>query len=151
MKTCTTLLLILCLCLLSFSAYAADNMLDQLSAHEKTLWEAIKNQKMDAFSAGTAPDIMDVDPMGVVMTKQQLMDSFKTLTITDYTLSNWKTFTIDEDAVVLIYSADGTATMNGQPVPMKVTHTTTYVKEGGKWWPKFHTETPIAPPPAQTQ
>lgn len=150
MKTSTTLISVICLCLISVSVYGAekDMLLEKLTAHEKSLWEAIKSKNMDAFSKATAPDILEIDPMGVVMNKQQLIDSFKQFTINDYTLTNFQIFMLDEDAAVLSYAADGSATLNGQTVPMKITHTTTYVEEEGKWWPKFHTETPIAP---QTQ
>jgi Domain of unknown function (DUF4440) len=152
MKLRFTLISAISICLLSAFAFAADeDMVSKLSAHEKSLLEAIKSQNWDAFSAGTAPEILDIDPMGVVMTKQQLLDEFKKFTLNDYTLSDFKTFDLNENAVVLSYTADTSGTMNEQTMQMKVVHTSTYVKQNGKWWPKFHTETPVVTPPTQTR
>jgi hypothetical protein len=153
MKVRAILALTISISLLTGFVYAAEeDMVTKLSAHEKTLWEAIKNKNWDAFSAGTAPELMDVDSMGTVMNKAQLLDNFKMFTMTEYTLSDFKTFMLDKDAVVLSYTADSSGVMNGQTEKTKVVHTTTYVKQNGKWWPKFHTETQVVtPPPAQTQ
>ena len=150
----TVALISIFFCVLSFHLYAADqDLLTKLSANEKSLWEAIKNNDMNAFSAATASDLLEIDPMGTVMNKQQLIDSFKTFKMTDYTLTDFKVFTLDKNAVVLSYTADSSGTMNGQTMQSKVTHTTTYIMKDGKWWPKFHTETPVVAPPsgAQTQ
>jgi Domain of unknown function (DUF4440) len=69
--------------------------------------------------------------------------------MSDYTLSDFQLFNLDKDTVVLSYMADSTATMDGKTMTTKVRHSTTYVNHGGKWMPKFHTETPIMEQPAQ--
>lgn len=134
----------LCLCVFSLNAYAADmSMADKLGAQEKALWEAIKNGDMKTFSAGTAPDILDVDATGVIYNKQQIMDTFMKMKMTDFSLTDFNTFMLDKDCVVLSYKSTSTATMDGKTMTMNVTNTTTYVNQGGKWIPKFHTETMV--------
>ena len=136
---------VLCLCVISLIGYAADMgpSVDKLSAHEKSLWEAIKNGDMKTFSAGTSDDLLDIDVMGMTLNKQQLMDQFAKMKMTEYALTDFKTFVLDKDAVVLTYQANSTGTMEGKTMTTKVLHSTTYVMHGGKWIPKFHTETMI--------
>ena len=58
MRKISIVLSMLCLCILSLQAFAYDMgpSVDKLSAHEKMLWEAIKNGDMKAFSDGTAAE-----------------------------------------------------------------------------------------------
>jgi hypothetical protein len=148
MKKILFALLVLCVSIISYTAVAADAMLDKLSANEKSLWEAIKNGDMKTFSAGLSDEIMDIDPSGAVYNKQQLVENLSKLKMTDYTLSDFQFFMLDKDSAVLSYMSDSTATMDGKTQTMKVRHSTTYVNHGGKWMPKFHTETPIMEKPA---
>ena len=144
-------LAVLCLCIISFQAFAADMgpSVDKLSAHEKSLWEAIKNGDMKTFSAGTSDEILDIDASGVIYNKQQIIDSFSKMKMTDYSLSDFKTYMLDKDCVVLTYTANSTITMNEKSMTPKTIDSTTYVQHGGKWIPKFHTETMVPPAPAQ--
>jgi hypothetical protein len=148
MKKILFVLLVLCVSIISFRGFAADAMLDKLSANEKSLWEAIKNGDMKTFSAGLSDEIMDIDASGVVYNKQQLIENLSKLKMTDYTLSDFQLFNLDKDCVVLSYMSNSTATMDGKTMTMKTQHSTTYVNHGGKWMPKFHTETPIMEKPA---
>ena len=150
MKRIITAITMLFLCVLSLQAFAADMgpSLDKLSANEKSLWEAIKNGDMKTFSAGTADDLLDIDASGAIYNKQQLMGVLSKLKVTDYSLSDFKMFTLDKDAVILTYTSNSTATMDGKTMTMKVTNSSTYIQHGGKWIPKAHTETPVMPAPA---
>ena len=136
---------VLCLCVISLTGFAADMgpSLDKLSAHEKSLWEAIKNGDMKTFSAGTSDDLLDLDAMGLTYNKQQLLDQLTKMKMTEYALSDFKVFALNNDAAVLTYVSNSTATMDGKTMSMKVQNSTTYVHNGGKWIPKFHTETMI--------
>lgn len=148
MKKILFALLVLGVSLISYSGFAADPMLDKLSANEKSLWEAIKNGDMKTFSAGLSDEIMDIDASGIVQNKQQLTDNLSKLKMSDYTLSDFQMFSLDKDCVVLSYTSNSTATMDGKTETMKARQSTTYVNHGGKWMPKFHTETPIMEKPA---
>jgi hypothetical protein len=141
-------LLVLCICLISYSGFAADAMLDKLTANEKSLWEAIKSGDMKTFSANLSDETMDIDVSGMVYNKQQLVENLSKLKMTEYTLSDFQLFSLDKDAAVLSYTSNSTATMDGKTMTMKTRHSTTYVNHGGKWMPKFHTETPIMEKPA---
>jgi hypothetical protein len=149
MKKLLFALLVLCVSAISFNSFAADAMLDKLSANEKSLWEAIKNNDMKTFSAALSDETMDIDVSGMVYNKQQLVDNLSKLKMSEYTLSDFQLFSLDKDAAVLSYTSNSTATMDGKTMTMKTRHSTTYVNHGGKWMPKFHTETPIMAPPAQ--
>jgi hypothetical protein len=138
-------LVALCLCVLSLPAFAADMgaSVDQLSAHEKMLWESIKTGDMKAFAAGVADDLMDVDASGVIYNKQQLIDALGKQKVNDYKLSDFSVFTLDKECVVLTYKTNLTATMGNKMMNMNLIEATTYVNNGGKWLPKFHSETVI--------
>lgn len=146
MKTVSLIISVLCLCLVSLQGFTADQgaVVDKLSAQEKAIWEAIKAKNWDAFSAATAPDILDVDASGAIFTKKQLIDTLGSLTMTDFALTDFKTYSLDKDCIVLSYTSVSNGSFNGHPmVNVKVTNTTTYVNAGGKWWPKAHTETQV--------
>ena len=149
MKKTVLILLVLCASMISIGAFAADAMLDKLSANEKSLWEAIKTGDMKTFSAGLSDDILDIDASGLVYNKQQIVDTLSKMKMSEYTLTDFKVFSLDKDAVVLTYSSNSTVTMDGKTMTMKATNSSTYVSHGGKWMPKFHTETPVMEPPAQ--
>ena len=148
MKKILLVLLVLCVSIITYKGFAADAMLDKLSANEKSLWEAIKNGDMKTFSAGLSDEIMDIDAMGVVRNKQQLTENLSKMKMSDYTLSDFQLFTLNKDTVVLSYMSNSTATMDGKTMTMKARQSTTYVNHGGKWMPKFHTETAIMEHPA---
>lgn len=145
MKRISVVLSVLCLCVFSIQAFAADMApsVDKLSAHEKSLWEAIKNGDLKAFSDGTAQEILDLDASGVVYNKKQLMDQFAKMKMTDYSLSDFSVTMLDKDCAVLTYKSSSTAVMEGKTMSMKVLNSSTYVSHGGKWLPNFHTETVI--------
>jgi hypothetical protein len=104
---------------------------------------------MKTFSAGLSDEIMDIDVSGVVYNKQQLTDNLSKIKMSDYTLSDFQLFPLNKDTAVLSYMSNSTATMDGKTQTMKARHSTTYVNHGGKWMPKFHTETAIMEQPAQ--
>jgi hypothetical protein len=145
MKRISVVLTVLCLCAFSIQAFAADMApsVDKLSAHEKSLWEAIKNGDMKTFSAGTAEDLLDLDASGVAYNKKQAMDIFTQMKMTDYSLSDFSVTMLDKDCAVLTYKSTFTASMEGKTMTMKVLNSTTYVSHGGTWLPRFHTETVI--------
>ncbi|HEY7160253.1 MAG TPA: nuclear transport factor 2 family protein [Acidobacteriota bacterium] len=148
MKKILFALLVLCISMISYSGFAADAMLDKLSANEKSLWEAIKNGDMKTFSAGVSDEIMDIDVTGVMYNKQQLIENLSKLKMSDYSLSDFQLFNVDKDTVVLSYISNSTATMDSKTMTMKNRNSTTYTNHGGKWMPKFHTETAIMEQPA---
>lgn len=145
MKRISVVLLVLCAFAFSIQAFAADMApsVDKLSAHEKSLWEAIKNGDMMTFSDGTAGEIMDLDASGVALNKKQVMDQFTKMKMTGYSLSDFGVTTLDKDCVVLTYKSNSTVTMEGKAMSQNVLNSTTYVSHGGKWLPVFHTETVI--------
>ena len=149
MKKFIFVLLVICISMISYRAFAADAMLDKLSANEKSLWDAIKSGDMKTFSDGLSDDILNIDGMGTAHNKQETVDMLSKMKMTDYTLSDFKLFTLDKDAVVLTYTSSSTATMDGKTQSMKALNSTTYTSHGGKWKPKFHTETPVMEMPAQ--
>jgi hypothetical protein len=147
MKQISIGLAVLCLCVLSLQAYADDREdVHNLAAHETSLWEAIKKGDMNTFSLGVYNELMDIDASGVVYNKQQLLDALGKMKMTDYTLSDFKTFKLDDDCVVLTYTSNSTATMDGKTMTMKAINSSTYVEHDGKWLPMFHSETIIPAP-----
>ena len=148
MKQISIGIAVLCLLVLSFQAYAADREdVQNLSKHETMLWEAVKNGDMNKFSGGIDDDLLDIDMSGVIYNKQQLVDELSKMKINEYALSDFKTFKLDNDCVVLTYTSNSTITRDAKTMSAKAINSTTYCEVKGKWIPRFHTETMVPPTP----
>jgi hypothetical protein len=104
-----------------------------------------QTERARKISLGSADDLLDIDVSGAIYNKQQIIEQFTKMKMTDYTLSDFKTFMLDKDCVVLTYISNSTATMEGKTMTGKNINSTTYCLHGGKWVPKFHTETMVPP------
>ena len=142
-----SVLFVFVLCFQVSAASAPD--VNALSAHEKSLWEAIKNGDMKTFSAGTSDELLDLDAMGMAYNKADVVKVLGQMKMTDYSLTDFQMFMLNKDAAVLTYKSTSTAEMEGKSMTLNVLNSTTYVNQGGKWLPKFHTETVIPEQPKQ--
>jgi hypothetical protein len=116
-------------------------------AREKAAWDAIKNKDYDAFANMLANEQIFVAPDGVY-DKAGTVDGVKTFEPTEVNFSDWKFVPVDKDAVLIIYTTDVKAKMNGKEMPPeKVRSSTAWVNRDGKWLSIYHQECPVKPPP----
>lgn len=108
---------------------------------EKRAWEAVKARDTKAFSEIFAADGMMADSSGL-STRADFFKTLPDLTITEYTLSDYKVMMIDKDAALITYKADVKGSYKGQAFPPNTTLTSTlWAKRGGKWMAVYHQET----------
>ncbi|HEV2799732.1 MAG TPA: nuclear transport factor 2 family protein [Pyrinomonadaceae bacterium] len=126
----------------------------ELTAKEKQLWDALKNRDYDAFGKMMASDAIYVSTDGVYA-KAETIDGVRQFAPTEVTLSDWKTVTLDEDAMVVTYTVDAKGTSHGQPIPQGALRASTaWVKRGTEWVAVYHQDSPVreaaanAPTPA---
>jgi len=121
---------------------------DAITAKEKQIWDAIKNKNYDAFGNMLSSDMVYVGTNGM-SDKAGTISGLKDLNATEVNLSDWKTVVLDEDAVVVIYTADVKGTSGGKPIPPgAVRNSTAWIKRGAEWVVVYHQECPVEEPPA---
>lgn len=118
---------------------------EKLMAMVKQLWEQYKTKDSKGFGAGLSDDCMEVTPMGMVVTKAQILEAMAGDTISEYSLTDMKVQWLDKDCALVHYTATAKGTMkDGKALPAGPIHcTTAFVGSGGKWLAKFHQETPV--------
>ena len=108
---------------------------------EKRAWEAVKNRDTKAFSDLFAADGMMADSSGL-STRADFFKTLPDLTITEYTLSDYKVMMIDKDSALITYKADVKGSFKGQAFPPNPTYVSSiWTKRGGKWMAVYHQET----------
>lgn len=114
---------------------------ESIIAMEKQAWAAVKGRDTKAFSDLFAADGMMADSGGF-STRDAFYKSLPDLTITDYTLSDFKVMMIDKDAAIITYKADVKGSYKGQAFPPNPAYVSSiWTKRGGKWVAVYHQET----------
>jgi hypothetical protein len=120
------------------------------TARERQVWEALQKKNYDAFAAMLASDYVEVDDNGV-LDKVAGLEAVKKLSLTDVSFSDWKLLPIDQNAVVITYSATMKGTYDGQAFPQgSVRASSAWVNRAGNWLAIYHQETEVQPPPPLT-
>ena len=105
-----------------------------LERGEKQGWEAFKNKDRNAFSAIATDDYTAViaDGNGERDLKGTL-DSMKEITISSYTLSDFRLTLIGANAALLRYKATASYTIGTQAISGKLAVSDIWVKRGSQW------------------
>ena len=126
----------------------ADTIAAGVTAKEKQLWEHIKNKDHAAFGNMLASDMIYISFDGVY-DRAGTIDGIKTFEPTEINLTDWKTVALDQDAAVVIYTANVKGTSGGQPIPPGAVRTSTaWFKRGAEWMAVYHQECLVEEPPA---
>lgn len=108
---------------------------------EKRAWEAVKNRDTKAFSELFAADGMMADSAGFA-TRSAFFQTLPDLTISQYTLTDFKVMMIDKDSAIITYKADVKGSFKGQAFPPNPAYVSSiWTKRGGKWMAVYHQET----------
>jgi hypothetical protein len=115
-------------------------------AKEKAAWEAFK-AKDTGFTNMLTSDAITVVPEAVYdrdATAQMMRD----YELTEYSLSDWKFLSIDNDLFVVVYTANSKGKMNGKDMPPQTARcSSAWVNRDGKWVSFYHQECPVKQPP----
>lgn len=121
---------------------------DDVIAHDRAAWDAIKRKDSAAFSDMLAPEFIDVTPEGV-FDKAGTVEAVKAFDLTDVTLGDFKVLKIDDAAAVVTYTVSLKGSDGGRPFPAdnKAYASTAKVWRGGKWHAVYHQSSPVMPAP----
>ena len=121
---------------------------EDVIAHDRAAWDAIKRKDSAAFSDMLAPEFVDVTPEGI-FDKAGTVNGVKSYDLTDVTLGDFKVIKIDDDAAIVTYTVSLKGSDGGKPIPAdnKAYHSTAKVWRGGKWLAVYHQSSPQMPPP----
>lgn len=115
----------------------------EVTTKEKQLWDMLKNKDHEGFGKMMSSDSVYVSTDGVY-DKAATVNGVKEFAPTEVTLSDWKTVTLDEDAVVVTYTVDAKGTSGGQPLPPGAMRASTaWVKRGAEWVAVYHQDSPV--------
>ncbi len=110
----------------------------EITDKEKQIWDAIKKKDAAGFAAMLADDFIYISSDGVY-DKAATVNGIKQMEVTDLTLSDWKTVTLDKDAAVVTYTVTMKGTSGGRPIPATpVLASSAWVNRGGKWVGVYH-------------
>lgn len=115
----------------------------QVIAIEKAGWQAWKNKDAAWYKTNLASDFLMVNGDGVT-NRSDIIKSIATgCQVKSFSVDNFKFVALNENAVLLTYTAMQDAVCNGKTLPSKVRSTVNYVKRGGKWLEAMYMETPV--------
>lgn len=116
-------------------------------AREKSIWDTIKNKDYTAFSNMLANDQVEVSEMGV-NDKAGSVAGIKKFEPTESTFSDWKVLPVDNDAVVVTYTAAVKGKMDGKDFPpANMRCSSAWVNRDGKWLAIYHQESTVMTEP----
>lgn len=119
-------------------------------AHEKAIWDAIKNKDYAAFGNMLADDQLEVTSE-TVFDKAGTIASAKEFEPSEVVFSDWKFKSIDKDAFLLTYTANTKGKYKGKEFPPAAARASSaWVRRGDKWLATFHQECTVRPAPAAT-
>jgi hypothetical protein len=124
------------------SASSGESSLEEtIISMEKSAWEAVKNRDTKAFSELFAADGLMADSSGFA-TRSAFFQTLPDLTISQYTLTDFKVMMIDKDSALVTYKADVKGSFKGQAFPPNPAYVSSiWTKRGGKWVAVYHQET----------
>ena len=114
----------------------------QIIALEKAGWKAWKDKSAVWFKTNLTEDFVMVNSKGVT-DKAQVLKTTNDCEVKNFSLDNFKFVMLNENAVLLTYTAKQDAICTGETIPAQVRASVNYVKKGGKWLEAFYMETPI--------
>jgi len=139
---------IVCLSLIYGGSLLAQDIKSDVTAIEKSLWEAWKNKQTEPFRQHLTDNSVGVGPMGVQSGKDKLIKEMTDTPcdVRSFSLSDWQVHEINADTVIVTYKAKQDATCQGNKVPADVVASSVYVKKDGKWLAASHFEAPAMQP-----
>ena len=116
----------------------------QIIAIEKAGWEAWKNNDNSWIRSNSTDEFLLVSSDGVSDKAAVVKSTAADCKVKNYSLDNFRFVMIDEDSVLMTYTAIQDGVCGGKKIPSKVRSSVVYAKRGGKWLEALYMETPIA-------
>jgi hypothetical protein len=118
---------------------------------EKQYWQAIKDRDVDTMIRLTDFPCIVAGPQGVDRIDEKafttmMRDTRYSLDDFDLTDDDIKVRLLSDDVAVVAYKAHEELTVDGEPVTLDVTESSTWVRRDGRWACAQHTEAIVGDP-----
>jgi ketosteroid isomerase-like protein len=110
---------------------------------ETQYWEAIKNKDFETALSLCDDPCLVVGPKGVArINKEQFHEMMQsaTHTLRNFELKDVEARSLTAGVAVLAYRVDNELFVDGKPVMVEASHSSTWIKRSGKWTCALHTE-----------
>jgi ketosteroid isomerase-like protein len=115
----------------------------QLLDHEKQYWQAIKDRDVQAAMRLTDDPCIVVGAQGVArITRAAFAGMLQAggWTLHEFTLSDVQIRVLNEDVAIVAYKVKETLTVDGKPLTLEASDSSTWVRREGQWMCALHTE-----------
>ena len=120
-----------------------DKVHAQIIALETAGWQAWKNNDAEWGKKNTTEDFIMVFGNGIRNKAASVKATTNECKVKSFSLSDFQFVMLNENAVLMTYTALQDAVCGGKTNAPKVQASVNYVKRGGKWLEAFYTETPV--------
>ena len=121
----------------------------QLLDYEKQYWTAIKDKNVQAAMRLTDDPCIVVGASGVARISQETFGKMLQAggwTLHEFTLSDVQVRLVCDDAAVIAYRVKELLTVEGKPVTVEASDSSTWVRRDGQWVCSMHTEALMGDP-----
>jgi uncharacterized protein (TIGR02246 family) len=115
----------------------------QLQDLEKQYWQAIKDRDVQAAMRLTDDPCIVTGAQGVARIPRQAFANMLQAggwTLHEFTLSEMHVRVLSEDVAILAYKVKELLTVDGKPVTLEASDSSTWVRREGQWMCALHTE-----------
>ena len=139
--------IVLCMALLSTTAYAGSDRADealeaQIIALDTEGWNAWAKNDPTWFVRNTADSFVSISSTGVASKSEVVRGIPSDCKVTSFSLSEFNFTRLDENAVLLTYTADQDAICGSEKAPSPVRVAVNYVRRDGKWLEILYMQSP---------
>ena len=126
-------------------ALAGDEAADELIALEQKMWQAWAKGDMAVFEKYLHEDSVSLTSGSVIWGRADIIESYREAKceVRSFQLEDVKAHPINDNTVVLTYSAQQDATCAGEKLAPNLLATSLWVREGGQWQVANYQETPV--------
>lgn len=115
----------------------------KIVALEKSGWNAWKNKDAEWFKTNTTEEFLSINSEGISNKAQVVKSTSIDCNVNSFLLDNFKFVILNENAVLLIYTAMQAGECGGKKLTTKIRASVNYVKRNGKWLEALYMETAI--------
>lgn len=116
-----------------------EPLLVELIAREKSVMEAYRLHDVARFTEHFAPDYISIANDGVKDTQREV-DGMLAVEVKSLAMVDEQALMPTEDTVIITYTMQADAIMNGKRMTGDVYTATVYVRRDGRWQSTLHTE-----------
>ena len=115
----------------------------QIIALDRSGWEAWKNKNAGWFRNNTTKEFLSISAEGISDKAQVISSTPTDCNVKSYSLNDFKFVILNENTVLLTYTAMQDGECGGKKIASKVRAAVTYVKHGKRWLEACYMDTPI--------